>query len=254
MKKVNIKKRIAATAMCVICALPCSSVTMNVNAASTTTKTSSTGSILDDVVKTAESVFNKATAIVINKNYNMKNTNKAADISPHYINSGMRSASNYNMIIDQFNVEKNPRYKRTASATYCNIFVADVIGKGMNVPFSHWIGSNGSPLTYSVAKKTKGAYECNVKSHLNWMKTYGSKYGWRKVSASEAQKRANMGYPTIVMNNSGTHIAVVRPETSKFKYTKNNPVIAQAGAYNVNYGKVGTYFGTTSNLSYWTHD
>ena len=250
MKKVNWKKS-AATLMCMVCVLPCSAASVNANTAITANASSITGA-LEDAMNTAVSVIKKVSAIETNSKYNMTSTSRAVDAVPHYRNVGARSAQNYNKIIDQFNVAKNPRYKITNGSTWCNIFAWDVM-RAMNVPFSHWVAPNGKPLTYNEAKKTKGAKEHGVTRHLEWIKKYGAKYGWRKVSASEAQKRANKGYPTLVMGSSGSHIAVVRPETSKYKYTTNNPVISQAGAYNVNYGKAGYYFGTTKNLVYWTH-
>lgn len=252
MKKVNFKKSIAVTAMCMVCALPCSATIMNADA-STVVNTASVTGVLEDVMNTAITVAKKVGAIETNSNSITESTNRADDAVPRYINVGQRSAQNYNMIIDQFKVQTNRRYKPVGGSTWCNIFAWDVM-KAMHVPFSHWVAPNGRPLTHNEAKKTKGAYECNVRSHQSWLKNYGSRYGWRKVTALEAQKMANKGKPTLVLNTSGTHIAVVRPETSKYKYSTNNPVISQAGKYNVNYGKAGTYFGTTKNLEYWVHD
>ncbi|MBE6843998.1 MAG: hypothetical protein E7510_14455 [Ruminococcus sp.] len=250
MKKINWKKNVA-TLMGMVCALSCTVANVDTNATPMVNAASITGTI-EDVMNTAINATKEVSAIETNSKYNMTSTSRAVDAVPHYRNVGKRSSQNYNKIIDQFNVAKNPRYRVTNGSTWCNIYAWDVM-RAMNVPFSHWI-ANGKPLTYKEAKKTKGAYECGVTRHLKWLNTYGSKYGWRKVSANEAQKRANKGYPTLVMNTSGTHIAVVRPETSKYKYSTNNPVISQAGAYNVNYGKVKTYFGTTNNLVYWTHE
>lgn len=269
MKKINWKKS-AATLMCMVCVLPCSAANINTNAASVASvndniasaaKASSKLSVLEEAMNTAAGAAKKAGAIETNSKYNITSTKRSVDVVPHYRNVGERSAQNYNKIIDQFDVAKNPRYKiiykkvngKTKISTWCNIYAWDVM-RAMNVPFSHWLDQKGRPLTYNEAKNTKGAYECGVRMHLLWIKKYGAKYGWRQVTANEAQKRANKGYPTLVMNTSGSHIAVVRPETSKYKYTTNNPVISQAGASNVKYGKAGTYFGTTKNLVYWTHN
>ena len=81
--------------------------------------------------------------------------------------------------------------------------------------------------------------------------------GWYECSAKEAQKRANEGYPTVVAyyNNDGHgHIAVVRPETNDWKYSKNcGAVIAQAGRHNFNYGNTKDGFGDRS-VKYFSHD
>lgn len=125
---------------------------------------------------------------------------------------------------------------------------------GMDISslLSHWI-SKGKHVTSAIGIKTKGAYEQNVHSHLNWLKKNGAKNGWKKVSAKEAQNRANSGYPTLVIANNGGHIAVVRPDTKKWKYSSSKGcVIAQAGAVNTNYGNVKTYFGNLK-VTYWTH-
>lgn len=200
------------------------------------------------------------------KNPNMQITDRAKDVTPNYKYGLARSKDYYNTLINQFKVETNPRYKpvrRTDRlSTWCNIFAADVMS-ACNAPLTHWVGPDGKPLTSAQAKKIKGAYECGVRSHLAWLKKYGvKKYGWKQVSAAEAQKRANAGYPTIVLNSTATHIAVVRPESNTVKFSRNNVVIAQAGLYNVNYGKALTYFGISqkaidkqpSLLLYFTHD
>ncbi len=258
MKNSNIKKAIA-TVMCMACVLTSSAnvfgfknseATADSSCSSTVNAASITDS-LEDMVNTATQIIQNLTAIETNSKYDMTSTQRYKDVTPHFINTGLRNAQNYNKIIDQFNVETNKRYKISGKSTWCNIYAWDVM-RAMNVPFSHWV-YNGKPLTYNEARKTKGAYECNVSEHLRWLKNYGSKYKWRKISAAEAQKRANQGYPTIVLDIGGEHIAVVRPETSKWKYKNNNPVISQAGLCNVKYGNAKTYFGART-LVYWTHD
>ena len=211
-------------------------------------------SVTKAIVNAATEAINIA-SMQTNSSPKMEKTNRADDVIPKYVNIGIRSKSNYNKIINQFKVNSNPRYKVRGSSTWCNIFAADVMkAMGLGNSFSHWVNKNGKPISYNEAKKTSGALEQNVTRHLAWLKKYGSKYGWKKVSASQAQTRANSGYPTLVLNNSGSHIAVVRPETSSYKYSsKKGCVIAQAGANCVNYGNVKTYFGNL-NVTYWTHD
>ena len=259
MKNSNIKKAIA-TVMCMTCVLTSSAnvfgfknseATADLSCSSTVNAASITDS-LEDMVNTATQIIQNLTAIETNSKYDMTSTQRYKDVTPHFINTGLRNAQNYNKIIDQFNVETNKRYKISGKSTWCNIYAWDVM-RAMNVPFSHWV-YKGTPLTFNEARKLKGVDECNVSKHLSWLNTYGTKYNWRKISASEAQKRANKGYPTLVLDSKGTHIAVVRPETSTWKYKSNNPIISQAGKYNVKYGYAKKYFGSDKTLVYWTHD
>lgn len=251
-------KKITSVILAIMVTLVISTSSMsNANIKASAAGTTMTETIIKGVLKSVIDLINKVKTPEITKNnkYNMTSTARAKNIVPQYINTGKRSAANYNKIINQFNVQKNARYKITNGSTWCNIFAADVMQAiNLSGSFSHWVAPNGKPLTYDAARKTKGSYECNVKSHLSWMNKHGvKKYGWKKVSAKQAQQRANKGYPTLVMNKTGTHIAVVRPENGKYTYKKNNVVIAQAGLNNVNYGMSKTYFGTT-DLVYYTHD
>lgn len=194
--------------------------------------------------------------LIVKSQYNVNVSPKSKENLPHYENKvGSRSSNVYNSVIDQFNVTSNNRYRRTSSATYCNIFAWDVMS-AMNVVLPHWI-KNNAPANSTV----RGAYEINVNSTCVWMNNYARQYGWRTVNASEAQSRANSGYPTIAIwkNPSGKsgHIAVVRPEGNGYSYSSSKgPVIAQAGANNYNCTNVSGGFGSSkmNAIVYWTHD
>ena len=200
---------------------------------------------------------NTSGTLITNKNYNVSVSPKSAANKPHYENAeGKRGKNAYNTVIDQFKVNTNSRYARTASATYCNIFAWDVMS-AMRVQLPHWIYNNNKPASPFAS----GAHELNVNATYNWLNKCGSTYGWKKVSASEAQKRANNGYPTVAIwkNPSGGsgHIAVVRPEGNGYAYSSTNgPVTAQAGAQNKNYLNVKSGFGSSrmSAIVYWTHN
>lgn len=180
------------------------------------------------------------------------------DAVPLYQYDTVRSAACYNVLIDQFDVENNERYKIEELAdgrkhSWCNIFAADVMSAS-GVPFTHWVSSDGKPISYETAQNTKGAYECTVWLHQIWLNEYGIKeYGWKKIDASEAQKRANQGYPTIVLNTIGSHIAVVRPETDDWKYDNNSVIVSQAGAQNFRYSTSELCF-KSEELAFFTHD
>lgn len=202
----------------------------------------------------------KATLVDANANLSVKN--KAKENGIKYASyAGQRSAAAYNTVIDQYFVETNSRYARTSTSTYCNIFASDVmLAMGLEGDYSHWLKNNAPSNS-----NTKGAYELNANATYNWINKYGSKYGWTKVSAEEAQERANAGYPTIGIWKNPTgksgHVVVIRPEgtapdgkTYTYSATKG-PVIAQAGASNFNYGNISKGFSKDKMpaIQYWTH-
>lgn len=197
-------------------------------------------------------------AVLVNANANLSVSNKAKENGIKYASKeGQRSAAALNTVIDQYQVATNKRYARTKTSTYCNIFAVDVmLAMDLQGDFSHWL-KNNVPATST----TKGAYELNVNATYKWINNYGAKYGWRQITAQEAQNRANAGYPTIAIwkNASGGsgHIAVVRPEGNGYRFSAaNGPVIAQAGASNFNYGNVVNGFGRSkmAAIQYWTHE
>ena len=181
---------------------------------------------------------------------------RATEVKPIYTSSlGARSANTYNRVINQFNVTKATRYARTAKGlTWCNIFAWDVCS-AMNVKLPHWVMKNGTPAT--SADRKKGAWEMNANETFKWLANYGSRYGWKKVSAKDAQARANRGFPTVVIwrnaSSGSGHVAIVRPEAGSYKYSSRGPVIAQAGLRNFNYGNVKDGFGNYT-VVYYTHD
>ena len=186
---------------------------------------------------------------------NVEVSNRALPNKPYYTSRvNYRGQDAYNIVIDQFRVTSNPRYKRTSNATWCNIFAWDVMS-AMGATLPHWVREKGVP---SDNNRTSGAWEMNANATYNWLKSYGSRYGWSKVSAYDAQQRANKGYPTVAVwkNGSGSgHIAVIRPESGSYTYSAaKGPVIAQAGGSNYNYTNVIIGFGSSrmGSVVYWT--
>jgi hypothetical protein len=160
-----------------------------------------------------------------------------------------RSAALLHRVINQFDVENNPRYL-SDTHTYCNVFARDVMhGMGADLP----AGKNANAIN-------------------NWLNDDkgGKKERWRKVSAQEAQTAyANKGKPALASwKNSGTdtkgnplhgHLAVLRPGT----YTKEKgPAIAQAGGKNKNFNSTHVRERYPNGLDrfagnapeYWVHD
>lgn len=152
-----------------------------------------------------------------------------------------RSPDTLRAVAAQFDVESNPRYQRTATSTFCNIAVWDMTrALGAEVP--HWIEDK---------TVVKGWRELNVNATLEWMEIAGGASGWNEVDGAEAARRADAGFPTIVMwKNPGGHghIALCLP-------SKGNGIrIAQAGAHNYfDVPLVSGFPPRCSPLRYFTH-
>lgn len=162
-----------------------------------------------------------------------------------------RSAVAYNQVIDQFDVSRNSRYtpyKLNKGDTYCNIFAWDV-SIAMNAEIAHWVTKSDGKVPMD---NITGNRELDANATYDWLEKYGGDYGWYIVSAKEAQSRANSGYPTIGIKKARIgHVVVVRPETEKFTFSNQGPVIAQAGSTNFNYGYIRDSY---KNYTFYTHD
>lgn len=154
---------------------------------------------------------------------------------------GARSAAIYDEVIDQFAVEVNPRYRPRDYDTYCNIFVWDVT-RAMGAEIPHLVGENGEPVS-TYQGRWLSANDTN-----QWLNVYGPWYGWREVSAEEAQALANLGHPIVasVHNDTETdawhteavgHMGIVRPGEMP-----NGPALAQAGIHNLDHAHVYDHF------------
>ena len=166
-----------------------------------------------------------------------------------------RSVTTYAGVIDQFNVQSNPRYALYDGYTYCNIFLWDVT-RAMGAEIPHWFdNSNGQPIP-DGRHQSEQDLEMNVSRMIPWLAKYGNSFGWTKIStASAAQAWANNGKPVIaigMLTTSNYHVAIVRPGTLD---PQKGPATAQAGAANFNFGNVSTGFGKTfaSYVEYWGH-
>ena len=156
-----------------------------------------------------------------------------------------RNAATYADVIDQFAVGQNPRHQRRDGNTYCNIFAWDVT-RAMGAEIPHWVDANGNPTAVGQGR------EMNANAGHRWLETHGERFGWREVSAEEAQRLANQGHPTVASweNPGGIgHIAVVRPG----EINERGPAIAQAGSRNFNDGHVMDSFGTRP-VQYFVND
>ena len=95
------------------------------------------------------------------------------------------SKTNYQNVIDNLDVVNTSKYQPNGNQTYCNIFAQDVCNNyGMPLP---------SGTCATMLKALKG----NNTPH------------WYSVNYSDAQKRANQGYPTIGITSD--HVVIIYP-------------------------------------------
>lgn len=159
-----------------------------------------------------------------------------------------RSSSLYRAVIDQFNVELNPRYQpnqRGYGDTYCNIFCWDVTSAmGAEVPYLT-DRDTGEPLS----EETGNAKRMNANSMCEWLNTYGSRYGWYEVTAEQAQALANQGKPVVTAKSNPTghgHMQIVSPSEDGLYDPERGVALAQAGGKLRNY----TYMRNLYSASY----
>jgi len=175
---------------------------------------------------------------------------------------GQRSRESYIEVLDQFDVENNPRYCPRDGCTFCNIFVWDVtLSMGSEIP--HWVDiSTGAPRRFP---DVQGARETDANGNAQWLNNYGEGFGWIKVTAEEAQSAAHRGQPTVVtLYNPGEigHIALVRPGENQDRVfvdssgVYQNIFIAQAGSSNFNFRELawGFFARSMPYLEFYTHE
>lgn len=144
-----------------------------------------------------------------------------------------RTASAYSNTINGFNVETNSKYLPSGGTTYCNIFAQDVM-KSMDAALP-----TGTANTMANA-------------------LYGNNTpGWYSVTFLDAQKRANLGYPTIGIRaaTGHGHVVVVRPKGSSITLLKEVQ-IAQAGSKNYNSNTINYSWvaAELAEVKFYTHD
>ncbi len=171
---------------------------------------------------------------------------------------GNRNPSLYRQVLDQFNVESNKRYavnKNGKNDTYCNIYLWDVT-KAMGAEIPHYTNPNtGEPMH---PPNNKGAISMNANRINDWLNKHGTTYGWKKVSAEEAQKYANMGMPAVTSwkNPSGHgHVQMVAPSKNGTYDPVKGVAIAQAGRSLINDGHINQVYGsnTLKKVEYFVH-
>lgn len=180
-------------------------------------------------------------------------------VNPSLTNTaGNRSASNYRAVINQFQVETNGRYKVNKMGnndTYCNIFVWDVT-RAMGAEIPHYIDAQTKqPRSYP---DTAGTTCMTANTMADWLATTGSDYGWKRVSAEEAQYYANQGHPAVTVwkNPHGHgHVQVVCPSGDGTYNAQKGVTIAQAGRHLYNYAYISQVYSknTLDDVAYYVH-
>jgi hypothetical protein len=167
---------------------------------------------------------------------NMRDRDQPLD-APITNDVGDRSAYNYFKVIEQFQVEKSPRYAED-SETYCNIFAEDVT-RAMNAPLPQMV----------------------VNDMVDWLKENRATSGWKRVDERMAQQMAKEGHPSIAIaanvtpSNHG-HVAVIRPASEG---DNRGAAITQAGASNIDATHI-EYLPAFSDpaqlqpIQYWYHE
>lgn len=179
-------------------------------------------------------------------------------VNPFLTNTAYnRSAENYRQVINQFNVETNPRYevnKKGRGDTYCNIFMWDVT-RAMGAEIPHYVDPDTLEPRYYP--DTEGAVEMNANSIYRWLGTKGQEYGWKEVTAETAQQLANQGHPVVTakQNPGGVgHVQVVCPSLSGGYDPRTGVTVAQAGSTLTNYATMNSlYRNSMPEFKYYAH-
>ena len=168
-----------------------------------------------------------------------------------------RSAALYSDVIAQFQVETNPRYavnKDGTGDTYCNIFMWDVT-RAMGAEIPHYVDADTLEARYWP--DVSGAKELNANGIYDWLFKKGSDYGWKQVTAAEAQALANGGSPVVTAwkNPSGHgHVQVVAPSRDGSYDETRGVAIAQAGRRLFSYGYItNVYSESLGEVVYFAH-
>jgi hypothetical protein len=152
--------------------------------------------------------------------------------------SDNRSAEAYVKVIDQFQVEKNPRYKPLIEVpnnlkTFCNIFCWDCT-RALGCEIPHWWLNS----------------ELTANEMISWLDGRGELHGWKKATKEEARVSALAGRPTVAAwknpkRSAPGHMAMVLPDSKEI-------IIAQAGKDNFARARLSVGFGDFS-VSFWVH-
>jgi len=187
-------------------------------------------------------------------------TNAGRPVDAPITGNSYRNPELYNQVLDQFSVERNARYAPRNGNTYCNIYVWDTT-RAMGAEIPHHLDKQGNPIFLGKPGDPlpEGYHEMNANETVGWLGKHGNEYGWRTVTAQEAQALANQGKPVVGgwINPDGSkagHMAMVRPGGPNIGSA--GPQIAQAGGTNYSSTSADQGFGNVplNRIVYYVHD
>jgi hypothetical protein len=157
-------------------------------------------------------------------------------------------AAGLDAIVRFLNVESSVRYARTPETTFCNVYAYDYCTlAGVYLPRVWWTGKAIDRMTAGeqvAAKYGETVVEVNANLLYDWLREFGTQFGWRFVeSADELQREANQGKVAVICarrseRSKPGHIAVVVPEAAPLCVAQREgslvhlPLQSQAGAKN----------------------
>lgn len=172
-------------------------------------------------------------------------------------------------IINWLDVEHSARYAVSHNTTFCNIYAYDYcyLAKAY-LPRVWWTRSAIAKLSAGSAMPIiyeQTVTELNANSLFNWLKEFGSDFGWRRTfDLTEIQAAADAGGVGIIcakradLNRPG-HICAVVPEAADHKAVRvgndiTKPLQSQAGGHNYSYiARVWWLDGKFREFGFWVH-
>lgn len=167
--------------------------------------------------------------------------------APFTCGSSARTPEAYRRCVEQFGLDRHPRYEPGNGQTWCNLALADLTR------------ANACEVPRSIAGVYLYAHE-----QLAWLRgelgkgspkrpaIQGPEHGWWEISELKARESANRGWPTVVgwLNpdpKKSSHVALVMPAPA-------GTYIAQAGRTCFGYGPLAAGFGDLQPLQFFTHN
>jgi hypothetical protein len=152
--------------------------------------------------------------------------------APLTCGSNLRGAALLNRIIDQFEVEANPRY-RAGKTTYCNVWTNDL---------TRALGCEVAQTEQS----SRGLIELDANAMVAWLAgPRGRAHGWTECKQSTARMACDVGYPVVAtwLNIGGIgHIAPGAPAPDG-AVDDGRLWLANVGANNFRLGPLAKAFG-----------
>lgn len=224
------------------------------NALSDPTMADTDGDGMNDGIDPNAWVYDTVPAITENPSGSADVQVQGNEIYPRFVNTGARSKSAYDKILDQFDVENNIRYKKNTKngvpvppvpvVTWCNIFVWDAT-IGMNVEIPHYY--NPKTGAEAISRKPGEFYYMSATRMMEWLAKFGETFGWHEITASEAQQKANAGLPTVAVATNTNHVQMICPTRAE----ETDTMAAQAGDVNYRYDKYTRGMGKASVRFYY---